>query len=62
MKTDLFLRDPDSKMDPSSQEESLNSVWSKFEQTGSISVFLAYSQMANGSNAQAENQSILSAY
>lgn len=61
MKSNPFTIDVDVQKGLPAQDESIKSIWSEFEQTGSISVFLAYSQKARGFKARFENQEMFSA-
>jgi len=55
-----FITDLDLQAGLPTQDESLESIWAEFEQTGSISVFLAYTQRARGLNASFERPEALS--
>jgi hypothetical protein len=46
MKSSPFISDLELQAGFPIQDESLESIWAEFEQTGSISVFLAYTQRA----------------
>jgi hypothetical protein len=45
MNTTLFTTSLNKEKDILTLDESLGEVWSRFERTGSISAFLAYSQL-----------------
>ncbi len=59
MKSRTFINDLDLQAGLPTQDESLESIWAEFEQTGSISVFLAYTQRARGLNASFERPEAL---
>jgi hypothetical protein len=60
MKSRTFITELDLQAGFPTQDESLESIWAEFEQTGSISVFLAYSQRARGLKASFDRPEALS--